>query len=128
MTSKTANAKNEAIHTIDATDRSIGHVASEAARALMGKDSPDYAPNEIADALVRVTNCAHLSIRPAKKTEKVYMSYSGYPGGRIDRQMQKIIDEKGYGEVVRRAVYGMLPANRLRKRIMKNLIVEEENE
>lgn len=112
-------------HTIDAENQAIGRVATEAARVLIGKDSPDYQPNEVADVKVHITNASQLAIPQQKKEEKVYMSYSGYPSGRTDRTMKKIINEKGEKEVLRRAVYGMLPANRLRKRIMKNLIIEQ---
>ena len=112
-------------HTIDAENQSIGRIAQEAAWVLMGKDDPAYQRNETANVKVYITNTSKANIPSQKQTEKLYMSYSGYPSGRTDRPMEKIIREKGHGEVFRRAVYGMLPANRLRKRIMKNLIVEE---
>ncbi|MEX0673097.1 MAG: 50S ribosomal protein L13 [Candidatus Paceibacterota bacterium] len=112
-------------HTINAQNRSLGRVASEAAKILMGKHEPSFERHEIAQVTVRIQNAAKADISSKKMDEKVYMSYSGYPGGRTDRTRRKVIEQKGYGDVFRRAVYGMLPANKLRKQIMKNLVIEE---
>lgn len=112
-------------HTIDAENRAPGRVASEAARILMGKHDPSFVKNEVAKVRVKITNASRVTIDPKKQDQKVYMSYSGHPGGRTDRTMRKIIADKGHSEVVRRAVYGMLPVNRLRAKIMKNLDIQE---
>jgi len=112
-------------YTIDAENQSIGRVATDAARVLMGKDDPQFDPSKMVNVKVYITNSSKAAIDAQKKREKVYMSYSGYPSGRTDRTMEKIIDTKGYSEVFRRAVYGMLPDNRLRAKRMKNLVISE---
>ncbi|MEX1027303.1 MAG: 50S ribosomal protein L13 [Candidatus Paceibacterota bacterium] len=112
-------------HTIDAQNRSLGRVASEAAKVLMGKHEASFERNAIAPVTVRIVNAGKSAITSKKLDEKVYMSYSGHPGGRTDRTRRKVVEQRGYGEVFRRSVYGMLPANRLRKQIMKNLVIEE---
>ena len=57
--------------------------------------------------------------------EKKYERYTGHPGGFRQDTMAKVVEKKGYAEVVKLAVYGMLPANKLRAVIMKNLIITE---
>ena len=62
----------------------------------------------------------------AKKREnKTYQSYSGYPGGRREWKLDAEIKKKGYGEVFRKAITGMLPGNKLRPLMLKNLVIEE---
>jgi len=112
-------------HTLDATNKSLGRIASQAAHLLMGKNTTNFTRNEITDVVVTITNASQAKISSKKMDEKIYMSYSGYPGGRTDRTMRRVIDEKGYKEIFKRAVYGMLPENRLRSRMMKKLIIEE---
>lgn len=112
-------------HTIDATNQSIGRVSSQAAKLLMGKHRPDYQPNTVAPVRVAIINVSKARVPLKKRREVEYLSYSGYPGGQTRRSMQQVIDTKGYAEVFRRAVYGMLPANRLRKPRLKQLTIEE---
>lgn len=110
---------------IDATNKTIGRVASEAAMALMGKDHPSFQPNVVADVKVTIENAAKTKITDKKKDEKQYPKYSGYPGGLKFESLRKILDKKGYGEVYAKAVKGMLPANRLRDLRLKNLQVND---
>jgi len=110
---------------IDATNKKIGRVASEAAMILMGKDSAEYQPNKVADVTVVIENASKTDIPLKKKEEKEYSKYSGYPGGLKFEKLSKIIKEKGYDEVYRKAIYGMLPTNRLRSPRLKNLIVKD---
>jgi large subunit ribosomal protein L13 len=109
---------------IDATNKTIGRVATEAAMALMGKDNPSYQPNKVADVTVTIDNASQTKITEKKMDEKEYSKYSGYPGGLKFEKLSKILKEKGHEEVYKKAVYGMLPANRLRKLRMKNLVVK----
>lgn len=111
--------------TFDATDKKLGRLATQIATALMGKDSPDYKAHEVADVTVVVNNASKLNISDTKLKNKTYDHYSGYPGGRREQTAQDIVEKKGYSEIVRRAVWGMLPTNRLRKPTMKNLVVNE---
>ncbi|NIT74330.1 uL13 family ribosomal protein, partial [candidate division KSB1 bacterium] len=92
---------------------------------LTGKNTPGYAPNKAPEVTVTITNASHARIHYKKLKQKEYQSYSGYPGGRKAETMQDMIDRKGHGEVFRNAVYGMLPANKLRNVMMKHLTVSE---
>ncbi len=112
-------------HTIDAKDKSLGRVATAAAVFLMGKDSPTFQRNIAPEVKVKILNASKANISQKKIKEKTYQNYSGYPGGRKVFTMEKLIEKKGYEEVFRKAVRGMLPSNKLRPIMMKNLIVEE---
>ncbi len=112
-------------YTIDAKDKKLGRVASEAASVLMGKNRTDFAKNQVTDVKVVISNAASLDISEKKKGEKVYRRHSQYPGGLKEETLAKVLENKGVGEVVRKAVYGMLPTNKLRARMIKNLVVTE---
>ena len=112
-------------HTIDASNRAIGRVASEAAVLLMGKDTPSFRKNVAGTSVVTIINASKIKYNPKKLEEKIYRSYSGHPGGLKERTMQDVINVKGYKGLFEKAVYGMLPANRLRSILMKNLIITE---
>ncbi|XKT75017.1 MAG: uL13 family ribosomal protein [Patescibacteria group bacterium UBA2103] len=108
-------------YTIDATDRPIGRVATEAATYLMGKNMPDFTKHEVAPVSVTIENVEKLKISEKKRGQKEYQKYTGYPGGLRISSLQDLIDKKGYEEVMRKAIYGMLPGNKLRPRMMKRL-------
>lgn len=112
-------------YTIDAQQKKLGRIASEAAKILMGKTSVDYTPNVVADVKVVITNASKLDIDTKKKNEKEYTRYSGFPGGLFTRTLGNMIEKKGYSEVVRIAVEGMLPKNKLQAKMIKNLTVTE---
>lgn len=110
---------------IDAKNKTIGRVATQAAMSLMGKDEPTYKANVVPNVKVEIKNVSSAKISDKRKLEKEYTSYTGYPGGLRKTSMTKLIEKKGLEEVYKKAVYGMLPNNRLRKLYMKNLIVTE---
>ncbi len=110
---------------IDAEGKTIGRVASEAAKVLMGKDSPEYKPNVVVSVAVQIVNASKSNISEKKKVGKTYSRYSGYPGGQKVRNLEDLISKKGISEVYKKAVYGMLPGNRLRSERMKNLSISE---
>lgn len=112
-------------HTIDANGKSLGRVSSEAASFLMGKNSTEFARNKVLDIKVNIINASKAKVSQKKRDTKEYESYSGYPGGLSFMTLDALILKKGYGEMFRLAVYGMLPANRLRAKFMKNLTIEE---
>jgi large subunit ribosomal protein L13 len=112
-------------YTIDAQGKSVGRVATEAAMKLMGKNTPTYKAHIAPDVSVRIVNAAQANISEKKKGEKTYARYSGYPGGLKTTTMEEVITKKGYGEVFRMAVKGMLPKNKLQAVMMKHLTVEE---
>lgn len=107
--------------TVDAQNRTLGRVATEVAMALMGKDSASYKDNAIPDNVVNVINASKLKITEKKKLEKMYKKHTGYAGSLTYTPMKKIIERKGYEEVLRKAVRGMLPSNKLRAQMLKNL-------
>jgi len=112
-------------YTIDAQSKSLGRVASQVAVLLMGKNETTFARNVAPAVKVEIVNASKASIHPKKLEMKKYKSYSGYPGGLKETPMKKMIEKKGYSELFRIAVKGMLPSNKLRKDMMKNLKVTE---
>lgn len=121
----TAPQTKQEEHTIDARGKRLGRVATEVATLLMGKHRPDVTRHIALPIIVTVTNASKLLLEEKKRAQTKYDRYSGYPDGRSELSMQQIIDRKGYGEIVRKAVYGMLPNNKLRAVRMKKLIVTE---
>jgi large subunit ribosomal protein L13 len=110
-------------YTIDATDRTLGRVASEAAHALLGKRSVHFVKNEALPIRVVIENASKLHL-PSRRTHgKVYTRYTGYPDGLREVRMDVMIEKKGIADVVKKTVDGMIPRNKLRAPRMKNLIV-----
>ena len=110
-------------YTIDATDRTIGRVASEAAHALLGKRSAHFAKNQALPIRVVIENASKLHLPERRVKGKIYTHYTGYPGGLREMRMDEMITKKGIEDVVRKTVDGMIPRNKLRTPRMKNLIV-----
>ena len=112
-------------HIIDATDRTLGRVCSEAAHVLLGKRSVHFAKNQAIPVTVIINNAGKMHL-PAKRIKgKIYTRYTGYPGGFYETTMEEMLAKKGIGEVVKKTVDGMIPRNKLRKPRMKNLVVNE---
>lgn len=111
-------------YTIDAEGKRLGRVATEAATVLLGKDQVDYARHIAAPVKVTITNVRKLDISDKRKGE-IYQTYSGYPGGQKDETLEHLGERRGYAEVVRRTIAGMLPSNKLKKIILHNLIITE---
>ena len=111
--------------TMDATGKRIGRLATDIVIILSGKDSPHFMPNKIPDTIVSVTNASHMQITDKKKKGKIYDRYTGFFGGRRELTLNQMIEKKGYSEVLRKAVYGMLSDNRLRSKKMKRLHIKE---
>ena len=112
-------------HTIDASGRTLGRVASEAAKALMGKTSAAYTPHHLPTTTVTITNASKLYVRDAKALVKRIQSYSGYPGGQRTESMKSLTTRRGYGVAVRLAISSMLPKNTQKVQRMKNLTIHE---
>jgi large subunit ribosomal protein L13 len=109
-------------HHIDAGGESLGRLATKIARLLMGKNKPSYSPHKDGGDTVVVTNVDRLAIAPKKVQQKKYYHYSGYPGGMKSKKMSNVLVEEP-AEVLRHAVYYMLPKNKLRKNMIKRLII-----
>ena len=112
-------------HTIDANGKKLGRIATSAATILMGKDRTDFVRNAIPDVKLKIVNASKIFITNKKMEEKIYKNYSGYPGGLRERTMKKVVEDKGMSEPLRIAIKGMLPKNKLRDQMMKNLTITE---
>jgi large subunit ribosomal protein L13 len=111
-------------HIIDARGQSLGRVATKAAEILQGKHDAAYAPNLNLSKVVLIKNISQAVFTGKKIDQKQYHSYSGYPGG-LKTQSLLSLWQKRPKEVVRKVVYQMLPANRLRKSRIGRLKVSE---
>ena len=111
-------------YTIDATDKRLGKIATEAATVLMGKNKATFAKHIMSDIVVTVENAKKLDI-PEKKKAEIYQSFSGWPGGRKEETLDHLQNRLGIGEVIKRTVGGMLPNNKHKKRLLKQLIITE---
>ena len=107
-------------HNIDATNQSLGRLASRIAVVLRGKASPDYQPNALPKEKIVVTNVGKIKFTGKKFDQKKYYHYSGYPGGMKTRSLNEVFN-KDPKRVLWMAVYRMLAKNRLRDKIIKNL-------
>lgn len=121
----TTSKMENKIHTIDAKGKKPGRLATEIAVLLMGKNRTDFAKNRIPEIEVEVTSASEMYFDPKKLKDKFYKSYSGYPGGLKETSMNKLIEKHGAKEVLRIAVSGMLPKNKLRARMLKNLTIKD---
>ncbi|MGB9586116.1 MAG: 50S ribosomal protein L13 [Anaerolineales bacterium] len=107
---------------VDANDQYLGRLATKIARLLLGKHKPNFTPGvEVGDFVV-VVNAERIRVTGNKLTEKFYYRHSNYPGGlkAISLKQQLI---KHPDRVIRSAVWGMLPHNRLGRKLIKNLKV-----
>lgn len=112
-------------YTIDAQGKKIGRIASEAASIIMGKKNTSFAKNNVAGVKVEISNTAKADIMTKKKIGDVYVTYTGHRGGLNSETLGELITRRGTAEVFKRAVYRMLPNNKLRDLRMKNLIIKE---
>jgi|SRR3989344_1326549 len=112
-------------YTIDASNRTVGRVAAEAAAMLAGKSSVSYARNKVADIKVEISNASKLRVTGRKLHDAKHQRYSGFPGGLKSSSLAQVVAKDGYREILRKAVYGMLPINKLRTEIMKNIVISE---
>lgn len=110
--------------TIDAQDKTLGRVASAAAKALLGKHAADFAKNVVSPVEVKITNVEKLRISGAKERDKQYIRYSGYPGGQKKESYAMLTSRRGNKEALRRAILGMLPKNKLQMKRIKMLTIE----
>ena len=111
------------INTIDATGKVLGRLATEVAVLLRGKDNPGFLLYKDAGDDVIIKNIEKIIISGKKMDQKKYYHHSGYPGGLKEVSMKKIF-EKNPSEILKKAVLGMLPKNRLRPRQIKRLKFE----
>lgn len=111
------------INKIDASNKPLGRLASEVALILRGKNKADFERHIDAGDFVEVFNFNSIKITGDKKEKKMYYNHSGYPGG-IKEINLKDLWTKNPQEILKKAVYGMLPKNKLRPKMFKRLIIK----
>ena len=107
---------------IDAAGKAVGRLATRVAFALMGKDKPTYEPRRDEGAEVTVINASKMIFTGKKLVQKDYYHHTMHPGGIKRTPMKKVMDNDPT-DVLRRAVNGMLPKNKLRTDRMKRLTI-----
>ena len=109
-------------YVVDATGQTLGRLATQIADALRGKRKPEYTPHVDTGDFVIVVNAEKISVTGNKRAEKRYYRHSGYPGGIRSRTLAEMLDRRPE-EVIRLAVKGMLPRNRLARKQLTKLKV-----
>jgi large subunit ribosomal protein L13 len=109
-------------HVIDATDVTLGRLAVTVAILLRGKHKPTFAPHVDSGDLVIVVNAAKIALTGNKREDKLAYHHSGYPGG-LRAVPYGVLLDRDPRKVVERAVWGMLPKNRLSRQLLKKLKV-----
>lgn len=109
---------------IDASNKILGRVASEAAISLMGKTKATFERNKFSGFPVRVINASKLRISTKKLEDIFHVRYSGMRGGLRVLKGAETAEKKGLNELIKLSIYRMLPGNKLRKTMMKNLKIE----
>lgn len=112
-------------HTIDATNKPLGRLASEIAVLLRGKNSPTFERHIEPKVSVDVINASALTMTGTKIDTKLYTRYTGHPGGLRTQTAREMSTKKGYAELIKKAVRGMLPNNKLRPLMLKRLTITE---
>ncbi|MCX6747755.1 MAG: 50S ribosomal protein L13 [Candidatus Nomurabacteria bacterium] len=121
---KTTTVKKEVV-VIDAAGKTLGRVSTAIAMSLMGKTSASFERNVYSGFPVKVINASKLVITNKKLDEIFHTRYSGRPGGLRILKGTETKEKKGLSELIKLAVYHMLPGNKLRREMVKNLTVEE---
>jgi large subunit ribosomal protein L13 len=111
-------------HTIDARNKVLGRLASEIAILLRGKHKPDFLPNKDMGDFIVVKNIDKIKFTGKKFEKKKYYHHTGYLGSLKEVPLKDLF-KKNPGEVLRKAVFGMLPKNKLRSEQIKRLKIEK---
>ncbi|MDO8529636.1 MAG: 50S ribosomal protein L13 [bacterium] len=109
-------------HLFDAKDKILGRLSTQMAKILSGRDKVSYAPNVDGGDFIVVINSDEIKVTGNKEEKKIYHYYSGYPGG-IKSLKLKDKMKKDSKKIIREAVYGMLPKNKLRDKMIKRLLI-----
>ncbi len=118
---KTADTEQK-WHLIDAEGKTLGRLATEAARLLRGKHKPMFTPNADLGDFVVIVNAAKVKLTGKRSELKEYFHYTGYPGGATFEKFQDIMRKKPE-RIFEHAVRGMLPHNKLGRQIIKKMKV-----
>jgi len=114
-------------YVIDATGQVLGRIATKAATILSGKHRPNYAPFLITGDHVVIINADKVKLTGQKLEQKVYRWHTLYPGGLKETKIRKVLATRPE-RVIREAVLGMLPKNKLRKRLVQRLKIYGEGQ
>jgi large subunit ribosomal protein L13 len=107
-------------YVVDAENKTLGRLATQIANVLRGKRKPTYTPHVDVGDFVIVVNAEKVAVTGDKREKKLYWRHSGYPGGIRSRTLGDLL-EKRPEEVIRKAVKGMLPRNRLARQQLRKL-------
>jgi large subunit ribosomal protein L13 len=107
-------------YVIDAEGQTLGRLATEIARILRGKNKPQYTPHVDVGDFVVVINADRVLVTGKKAEQKVYRRHSGYPGGMKETGYERMMESKPT-EILRKAVYGMMPKTRLARQQFRKL-------
>ncbi len=111
---------------VDAEGQTLGRLGSKVAKLLRGKYKPNFTPHVDCGDNVIIINASKIVISGQKMTDRVYLSYTGYPGGQREVTPERIIAKKdGWEKLVNKVVKGMLPKNKLGRKLLGNLYVYE---
>ena len=114
---------------VDATDQIVGRLGAKVAKLLRGKYKPNFTPHVDCGDNVIIINAGKVRFTGKKMTDKVYLRYTGYPGGQREITPAALMAKPdGAQRLMRRVVKGMLPKNRLGAKLLKNLYVYEGGE
>lgn len=120
---KISNGAERKTHTIDATGKVSGRLATGIIFLLRGKNKATFLPYKDEGDFVLVKNVRKLKFTGKKFEQKKYYHHTGYLGGLKETSLKKIF-EKNPAEILRKAVFGMLPKNKLRAKMIKRLKIE----
>ena len=112
---------------IDAKDKTLGRLASALASRLRGKHRPEFTPNADLGDYIVVINANKINVTGDKLNQKNYFKHSGYPGGIKSRSLDEVI-KKSLEDAIRMAVKGMLPKNKLGKKMLTKLKIYKDND
>jgi large subunit ribosomal protein L13 len=107
-------------YVVDAEGKHLGRLATEIVRVLRGKNKPQYTPHVDVGDFVVVVNADRVAVTGRKAHQRVYRRHSGYPGGMKETSYEQMLARKPT-EVLRKAVYGMMPKTRLARKQFKKL-------
>ena len=119
---KTAGEVDHKWHVIDADGVVLGRLAAKVAHILQGKHKPSYTPHIEDGDIVIVLNADKVKVTGKKLEQKTYFRYSGYPGGQSHTPLAEMLAKKPE-EVIRHAVWGMLPSTKLGRSMLQKLKV-----
>ena len=114
-------------YVVDGTNQTVGRMCAKIASVLRGKNKAYYTPHVDCGDFVIVTNCDKVKFTGKKMDQKVYLNYSGYPGGKKE-EVAGDLQKRRPDVIIERAVKGMLPKNRLGRKMYKKLFVYATSE